>query len=138
MRWLKHAFAVDPDGPAEATDAERAVAARLCREIVRRRMATPALMFLEMCRPLNYLGSQAMHFFAPVATTLFNAHGYRTFARFLERRGSIDYLCREIEAMEAGTDRPGDGDRPGDTAPSGDSAQSDSQSNSDDRTADRS
>jgi len=126
VRWLKHAFAVDPDGPAEATDAERAVAARLCREIVRRRMATPALMFLEMCRPLNYLGSQAMHFFAPVATTLFNAHGYRTFAGFLERRGSIDYLCREIEAMEAGADRAGD------------SVPSDSQSNSDDRTADRS
>ena len=103
MRWLKHAFAVDPDGPAEATDAERAVAARLCREIVRRRMATPALMFLEMCRPLNYLGSQAMHFFAPGVWAVARQRTYeqyKLFAAFLERRGSMDYLERRIEELE--------------------------------------
>lgn len=101
MRWLKHAFAVEPDGPAEPTGSEREIAERVCREVVRRRMATPALMFLEISRPLNYLGSQAMHFFAPIVTALVEKDGYRTFAAFLERRGSIDYLCRQIEALEA-------------------------------------
>lgn len=104
MRWLKHAFAVEPDGPAEPTDAEQAIAVRVCREIVRRRMTTPALTFLEICRPLNYLGAQAMHFFGPVVTALVERDGYRTFAGFLERRGSIDYLCRQIEAIEAQRD----------------------------------
>ncbi len=110
MQWLKHAFAVEPEGPAEPTDAERAIADRICREVVRRRMATPALMFLEMCRPLNYLGSQAMHFFGPIATVLVDKEGYCTFAAFLERRGSMDYLCHKIEAFEAETNRSGEQD----------------------------
>lgn len=101
MRWLAHAFAVEPEGPAEPTDAERPVVERVCRTIVRRRMTTPALMLLEMARPLNYLGAQTLHFFGPVATAVVDREGYRHFAAFLERRGSVDYLCRQIEALEA-------------------------------------
>jgi len=101
MKWLKHAFAVEPEGPAEPTDAQREVVGRICRAIVRRRMTTPALMFLEMTRPLNYLAAQTMHFFAPVLTAVVDREGYRQFAAFLQRRGSVDYLCWQIEALEA-------------------------------------
>jgi len=109
VKWLKHAFAVEPDGPAEPTDAQQAVVHEVCRAIVRRRMTTPALMFLEMTRPLNYLAAQTMHFFAPVLTAVVDREGYRQFAEFLEHRGSVDYLCRQIEALEAEEDEP---DRP--------------------------
>jgi len=101
VSWLKHAFAVEPQRPAEPSDAQRAIVDRVCREVVRRRMTTPALMFLEMGRPLNYLGAQAMHFFAPVVTALVDNDGYRQFALFLEHRGSIDYICRRMETLEA-------------------------------------
>ena len=101
MKWLAHAFAVEPDGPAEPTDAQRAVVQRVAHAIVRRRMATPALMLLEMARPLSYVGAQTMHFFAPVLTALVDREGYRHLAAFLERRGAVDYLCRQIEALEA-------------------------------------
>jgi hypothetical protein len=37
VRWLKHAFAVDPPGPAEPTPLQRAAAETICREIVRSR-----------------------------------------------------------------------------------------------------
>ena len=107
MRWLKHAFAVDADGPAEPTDTQRAIVDRICREVVRRRISTPALLFLEANRPLNYLGSQVMHFFAPLATVLLDKGSYQAFATFLEHRGSIEYLCRRIEALEAESDRKG-------------------------------
>ena len=100
MQWLKHAFAVEPPGPAEPTEEQRAVVDRVCAEIVRRRLTTASLVFLEMSRPLNFLGSQALHFFAPFVSVLTNAQGHKHFATFLERRGSIDYICRQIEELE--------------------------------------
>ncbi|NQT40052.1 MAG: hypothetical protein HQ581_21345 [Planctomycetes bacterium] len=106
MKWFRHAFAVNSDPSGEPTEGQRAVADRVCRAVVRRRMATPALMLLEMCRPLNYLSAQLMHFFGPVATVLLDRRAYGEFAAFLERRSSVDYLCRRIEALEAEADQP--------------------------------
>jgi hypothetical protein len=100
VRWLKHAFAVDPPGPAEPTPEQRAAVQRICEEIVRRRMTTPALVFLEMSRPLNYLGAQTLHFFRPFVSAFTTTEQYAQFAAFLEHRGSIDYLCRELERLE--------------------------------------
>lgn len=100
MQWLKHAFAVDADGDTEPNAVQRALIHRLCKEIVRRRMTAPALAFLEMSRPLNYLASQTMHFFAPFVTAVGGAREYQELAAFLERRGSIDFLCRCLEELE--------------------------------------
>lgn len=99
--WLKHAFAVDPPGPAEPTPPQAKVVEKICAEIVRRHLTTPALTFLEMSRPLNFVGAQAMHFFTPLIDALIDAEGHRQFAAFLEQRGSIDYICRRIEQLEA-------------------------------------
>ncbi len=99
--WLKRAFAVDPPGPAQPTPEESAVIDKICAEIVRRRMVTPMLLGLEMSRPLNYVGAQTMHFFQPFVAALLPTGGYQRFAGFLERRGSIEYICRRIEALEA-------------------------------------
>ena len=101
MRWLKHAFAVDPPGPAQPTPEQGQAADAVCRQIVKRHLTTPAILFLEMSRPLNYLGSQVLHFFAPLLSVLSQSGGHRHFAAFLEQRGSIDYLCRRIEELEA-------------------------------------
>jgi hypothetical protein len=99
--WLRHAFSVNKDDTGEPTEAQSAVVERVCREIVRRRLTTPALAFLEMSRPLNYVGAQVFHFFDPLISTLVDAEGARQFATYLERRRSIEYLCRRIEALEA-------------------------------------
>lgn len=100
IEWLKNAFAVDPPGIAEPSEDQKGVIDRVCTEITRRHLTTPALIFLETFRPFNYLGSQALHFFHPFASAVLNGEGYRHFTEFLERRGSIDYFCRRIEAME--------------------------------------
>ena len=99
--WLKHAFAVELPGPAEPTDAQHGCVEKLCVEVVRRHLSTPALIFLEMSRPMNLIGAQALHFFAPLISAVTDADGHRHFAAFLEHRGSIDYLCRRIESLEA-------------------------------------
>lgn len=101
LDWLKHAFAVEPPGPVEPTEAQAAIVDRLCREVVRRRMTTPALIALEMSRPLNFVTAQAIHFFDPLIKSISDANGHRDFATFLEKRGSIEYLVRRIEELEA-------------------------------------
>jgi len=96
---LKHAFALDsPD--FEPTDAQKEVVDRVCREIVRRGMATPALIFLEMFRPLNYIGSQVMHFFRPIVAIVLDVEGYRHMSEFLEHRQSVDHLRQRIEELD--------------------------------------
>lgn len=101
MQWLKHAFAVDPPGPAEPSDAQRPLVDRLCREIVRRHLTTPALVLLETSRPLNVIGASLLHFLAPLLSVFTDGKQLEQFARFLARRGSMEYLCRRLEALEA-------------------------------------
>jgi hypothetical protein len=100
MNWFRHAFALDPPGPAEPTEAERPIVDRLCREIVRRHLTQPALLFLEMSRPLNFLAANALHFFSPILSALLTGDEPKRFAEFLERRGSIDFLGRRIEQFQ--------------------------------------
>jgi hypothetical protein len=97
---LSHAFAVDPPGPAEPTEPQRAVVERLCREVVRRRLTTPAIAFLQMSQPLNFIASQALHFFMPILSAVTDTQGVQHFAVFLEHRGSVEYICRRLEALE--------------------------------------
>lgn len=96
--WLKHAFAIE--SAFAPSDEERALADRLCREIIRRKLTVPALAFLEMSRPLNSLGAQALHFFTPLLSAVMEPEQVRRFAEFLDRRGSIDWLCRRLEELD--------------------------------------
>ena len=86
--------------PKKVNEAQSAIIDKVCREVVRRGVTTPALMALQMSRPLNFVGSQAMHFFQPMLAVLVDTGGYREFADFLERRGSMEYFCRRLEALE--------------------------------------
>jgi hypothetical protein len=99
LDWLKHAFAIEPDGPVEPNEAQKAIVDRLCRQVVARGLATPALVFLESVRPLNYVSSQALTFFAPILSAIADAKACQDLAEFLEHRGSVDYLCRRIEEL---------------------------------------
>lgn len=101
--WLKHAFAVDTPGPAEPTEAQRQIVDRVCREIVRRRLTTPAMMAIEMARPLNYLSAQVLTFFQPFVATVGDTAAYGEFTAFLEQRGSLDYIAARMETLEVET-----------------------------------
>jgi len=98
--FLRNAFALDDGRTCEPTPGQREVLERLVAEVVRRRLSGPALAFLEMSRPLNALGAAAVQFFAPIASTLASPVALKEFAEFLERRGSVDVLCRLIESAE--------------------------------------
>ncbi|MCB9479907.1 MAG: hypothetical protein H6684_13255 [Deltaproteobacteria bacterium] len=103
MSWLdslKHAFAIDHEGERTFTDEERALAGRIAEKIVGRQMTTPALLFLESARPLNFLGSQALAVFEPMVGGLVSGDDYAHLRRLLEKRGSVDLLLDAIEAAE--------------------------------------
>ena len=100
-QWFRNAFAVEANAELVVDDESRVIIDKLAYEIVRRRLTTPALLALEMGRPLNYIGSQAMVFMQPIVSVLFDTDGYEAFARFMEQRKSVDYLCDRIEQAEA-------------------------------------
>jgi hypothetical protein len=102
--WFRHAFAVDPPGPVEPTPAEQGPVDWLSKQIVKRHLATPAIFTLEMSRPLNFITAQMMHVMGPAAWAILPPEmygNYTSFASFLEKRGSIDHICRRIEQLEA-------------------------------------
>jgi len=71
---------------------------RVADMIVKRGMAAPATVFLESMGPMNFLGSQALHFLTPIIEFAFNAKEVEQVARLLERRDTISRLIAMIEA----------------------------------------
>lgn len=95
---LRHAFSLHR-GEALGEE-ELALIKRLAKGIVRRRMAAPAVLFLESLEPLSYIGSQAMSFFRPFVTLLFSPEEYDRLTHILERRNGIETLIEEIKKAE--------------------------------------
>jgi hypothetical protein len=98
--WLKHAFALGPSEATAPNETQRAVVERLAHEIVRRHLTAPALLTLEACSPLNFVSAQALYYFQPFVSSFTDARAYDEFARFVEQRGSVDYIRDRIEAVE--------------------------------------
>ena len=97
---LRHAFAVQPDDqPLAIEDVQ--LLERIAEVIVNRRMAAPAMMFLESMGPMNFLGSQALHFLIPILDCAFNTKEVEQVARLLERRDTVTRLITIIEAKSA-------------------------------------
>ncbi len=97
---LRHAFAMDDPDHADPTEPERALVDRLCREIVRRHMTGPAMVFLESYRPLGGVSAQALHFFQPFGSVFVDPKAWDTLAKFLERRGAVNYVLARLEERE--------------------------------------
>ena len=97
---LRHAFAVQPETqPLAIEDVQ--LLERIAEVIVKRKMAAPATMFLESMGPMNFLGSQALHFITPIIDCVFNAKEVEQVARLLERRDTVTRLIAIIEAKFA-------------------------------------
>lgn len=94
---LRHAFAVRPEEAAFTPD-DLALLERAADAVVARGMAAPATLFLESMGPMNFLGSQALHFLAPVVECVLTGTEIARIAHLLERRDSIHRLIALIEA----------------------------------------
>lgn len=97
---LRHAFAIQPSD-AEWSPTDLALLDRVADAIVKRGMAAPAMMFFESMGPMNFLGSQALHFMSPIIECAFHASELTQVAQMLERRDSLSRLNALIEAKSA-------------------------------------
>jgi hypothetical protein len=97
---LVHAFSTKTDAEV-FTSEDLAFLDRIADAVVKRGMATPATVFLESLGPMNFLGSQALHFFTPIIELAFDATEVARVARLLERRDTISRLITLIEAKSA-------------------------------------
>ncbi len=60
-------------------------------------MLVPAIFFLEMNKPLSYIGGQAMHFFAPIVGVFFST--FEDYAYFFEDRKNVELLIQKLESL---------------------------------------
>ncbi len=97
---FRHAFAVRRE-QNDFTSEDVALLERVAEAVVKRGMAAPATAFLESLGPMNFLGSQALHFLTPILEFAFNAREVEQVAHLLERRDTIARLITLIEAKSA-------------------------------------
>ncbi len=103
---IRHAFAVEPeDQPLSPEDV--ALLERVAATVAERGMATPAILFLESVGPMNFLGSQALHFFTPLLEVVFPQRDVERVALLLERRDTLSRLGAMIENRAGASRRAG-------------------------------
>jgi hypothetical protein len=61
-------------------------------------MESPAVLFLESMGPMNFLGSQALHFFTPLLDVVFPQRDIERIAQLLERRDTLSRLATLIDS----------------------------------------
>ncbi|HXX74667.1 MAG TPA: hypothetical protein VEI50_06030 [Nitrospiraceae bacterium] len=95
-----HAFSTTIETEVFTTE-DLALLERVADAVVNGKMAAPATVFLESLGPMNFLGSQALHFFTPIIEIAFNAQDVSQIAHLLERRETIPRLLALIETRTA-------------------------------------
>jgi len=113
--WLQHAFAVDKYDESSLNDDEKDILDRLAIQIVKKQMATPAMMLIESHRHMNFLGSQllvmaepALDLAQPMLNPILKKFGMYIpveeipkLQEALEKRYSIEYLMQRLEHHSA-------------------------------------
>ncbi len=105
---LRHAFAIAPEGQPLSVE-DIALLVRVADAVIKRGMVAPATMFLESMGPMNFLGSQALHFLTPILEVVFPARDIERVALLLERRDTLPRLAAIIESrseMKRASGRP--------------------------------
>ena len=70
---------------------------KIAQTVVARRLEMPAVLFLEMHRPLAFLGSQALYFLTPLLGTIAAPEQISRLARLLDTPEGVERLIRAIE-----------------------------------------
>jgi hypothetical protein len=93
----------DPGGPFDvaALTSERRdeLLGDLARKVVRRRLQTPAIFFLEMNKPLTSLASTAITFSQPTLGAFFGFQRMAEWAALLSDRENVERLIQRIEGL---------------------------------------
>ena len=78
----------------EKSDEE--IVAALASALRERRLTTPAILLLELFKPLSFIGSQLLFVAAPILP-LPGSVSHRRYARFFEERQNIESLLQALQ-----------------------------------------
>ena len=70
---------------------------KIADSIVRRRMATPAILLIESCKPVNRIASQFMLVISPLLALFVSYDQIEAFCDMLQDRNCVDKLLSEID-----------------------------------------
>jgi hypothetical protein len=68
-------------------------------------MATPAVLFIELNRPLSFLAGQAAHVLFPFLAPVLGARLSRQVAELLEDPANVDRLLERLERLAISSQR---------------------------------
>ncbi len=71
----------------------------LARKVVDRALETPAIMFLEMHKPVAFLASQSMLVASPILGPLFGREGIERYSQLFSTQENVELLIRRIEDL---------------------------------------
>lgn len=66
-------------------------------EIRKRRLEAPAILFLEMNKPLSFLASQSAIVLSPLLVPFVGFDNVNDYSRLLESRDNVERLIRKLE-----------------------------------------
>jgi len=74
---------------------------KIAGKIVSRRLSVPAVLFMEVLKPLSFFGAQTLNFFGPIIESLMKQDNrYYDFTEFIEKRENIERILQRIEELE--------------------------------------
>jgi hypothetical protein len=113
--WWAHAFAVEKYDESSLSGEEKAMLTRVALEIQRRGMTTPAILWVQANRHMNWIGSQMLVGLKPIMELAdpflqflsrfglyFSPEEMPILISAFEKRYSVEYLLQRLEAAQAG------------------------------------
>jgi hypothetical protein len=93
------------DWTDELSDEERdRVIENVARGAVDRGMATPAILFLEMHKPVSFFASQGLVMFSPFTAPFIGMDNVQVASKLIEKRENVELLIRRIEELSTERD----------------------------------
>jgi hypothetical protein len=87
------------DGNLSAEDIQ-SITENFASEIVRRGLTVPAILFLEMHKPLSYIASQGAVVLSPFFIPFIGYDNLRILSRYIEKRENVERLICRIEELQ--------------------------------------
>jgi len=72
---------------------------KAANEVTKRGLQVPAILFLEMNKPLAYVSANAALVFAPFAVPFLGFDAVNDYSRLAAERGNVERLIRKIEEL---------------------------------------
>lgn len=93
---LAHAFSLDSQKKPLSPE-EDAILEKIAGLIAKKGMTAPAIVFLEMHRPLNFLGGQMMHFLSPFMDMVYKGDEMERLAEILNLEAGFEEFINKLK-----------------------------------------